>query len=43
MEHINKTGRESIIHILYHYPCPDGVFSALAAYLRFRNNVKSML
>ena len=23
------------VHILYHYPCADGVFSALAAWLRF--------
>lgn len=24
-----------IKHIIYHYPCPDGVFAALAAYLYF--------
>lgn len=40
MAHI-KTGANSIVHILYHYPCTDGAFSALAAYLRFRNRVKS--
>lgn len=27
------TGRKIVS---YHYPCPDGVFAALAAYLHFR-------
>jgi len=42
MAHIN-TGIDSIVHILYHYPCPDGAFAALAAYLRFRNRVKELV
>ncbi len=24
--------------VLYHYPCPDGVFAALAAHLHFRQS-----
>eukprot|EP01112_Ceratiomyxa_fruticulosa_P011986 TRINITY_DN3301_c0_g1_i7.p1 TRINITY_DN3301_c0_g1~~TRINITY_DN3301_c0_g1_i7.p1 ORF type:complete len:325 (+),score=71.20 TRINITY_DN3301_c0_g1_i7:314-1288(+) len=26
------------VAILYHFPCPDGVFASLAAYLRFHND-----
>ena len=24
--------------VMYHYPCPDGVFAALAAHLHFRDS-----
>lgn len=28
--------------IAYHYPCPDGIFAALAAYLHFRNSKRAV-
>eukprot|EP00026_Physarum_polycephalum_P012299 Phypoly_transcript_12593.p1 GENE.Phypoly_transcript_12593~~Phypoly_transcript_12593.p1 ORF type:complete len:312 (+),score=48.60 Phypoly_transcript_12593:26-961(+) len=31
-----------IVNILYHHPCVDGIFAALAAYLRFNKNVKDL-
>lgn len=33
MEDLRSVIKQPISVVLYHYPCPDGVFAALAAYL----------
>ena len=32
VDKLNETAKKQI-HVLYHYPCPDGVYAMLAAYL----------
>merc|ERR1712000_192658 len=35
-----KLNRKEKIRVLYHFPCPDGAFSALAAYLYYKDESK---
>jgi hypothetical protein len=36
----NKNDTREKIRVLYHFPCPDGAFSALATYLYYKDDKK---